>query len=42
MKIIKYSHTEKVAKYSTNLLTGKLNLKETLLVKFMIQILING
>lgn len=42
MKIIKYSRTEKVAKYSTNLLTGKLNLKETLLVKFMIRILING
>lgn len=39
---IKFYQAGKVAKYSTNLLTGKLNLKETLLVKFMIWILING
>lgn len=42
IKIIKYPHTEKVAKYSTNLLTGKLNLKENLLLTFLIQVLING
>lgn len=42
IKIIRYSHTEKVAKYSTNLLTGKLNLKENLLLTFLVQVLING
>jgi len=36
MRIIKYSHTEKVVKYSTNLLTGKLKLNEALLVTLMI------
>lgn len=42
MKISTYSHTEKVVKYSTNLLPGKLNLKENLLVRVMVQTLINA